>query len=104
MYAIRPRYRLDFRREESVPAAGFRGGGMDDDERELLRHLFVAATEFVESAHDAATKGQSARHSAEDYADAARRLHAAARDIAALAEAAAIIATRSAPETPSIPE
>ena len=69
---------------------------MDDDERELLRRLFVVATEFVESAHDASTEGQSGRQSAADYADAARKLHAAARDIAALAEAATVIATHSA--------
>ncbi len=50
---------------------------MDKDYRELLRRLFVAAVEITETAHEAA---------------AARRLRAAARDIAALAEAAAVIA------------
>ena len=68
---------------------------MDDDKSELLRRLFVVATEFVDSAHDAAAKGQSARITANDYSDAARALQAVARDIAALAEAAAVIATRS---------
>ena len=76
---------------------------MDDDHRELLRRLFVVTTEFVESAHDAAAKGQSARLTANDYGDAARKLHAAARDIAALAEAAAIIAGRSATSPDSAP-
>ena len=69
---------------------------MDSDKSELLRRLFVVATEFVESAHDAAATGQSARLSAQDYTDAARELSAAAHDIAALAEAAAIIAAHSA--------
>ena len=69
---------------------------MDDDKSELLRRLFVVATEFVESAHDAATKGQSGRQSTKDYADAACQLQAADRNIAALAEAAAIIAEHSA--------
>ena len=69
---------------------------MDDDHRALLQRLFVVATEIVESAHDAAAKGQSARLTANDFADAARALKAAACDIAALAEAAAVIATHSA--------
>ena len=75
---------------------------MDDDHRELLQQLFVVATEFVESAHDAAAKVQSARLTAQGYADAARELHAAARVIASLAEAAAIIAENSAtsPDSP----
>ncbi len=76
---------------------------MDDDHREILQRLFVEATEFVESAHDAGTKGQSTRLTAQDYADAARALQAVARDIAALAEAAAIIAARSATSPDSAP-
>ena len=65
---------------------------MDDDHRELLRRLFVVATEMVETAHDAAIAGQSGETAGRDYAAAARRLQAAARDIAALAEAAMIVA------------
>ena len=76
---------------------------MDDDKRELLQGLFVVATEFVESAHDAATKGQSARLTANDYADAARKLHAVARDVAVLAEAATVIAEHSATSPDSSP-
>ena len=76
---------------------------MDDDKSELLRRLFVVATEFVESAHDTATKGQSARLTVQDYSDAAQKLRAAARDIAALAEAAAIIAAHSAISPDSTP-
>ncbi len=76
---------------------------MDEDKKELLRRLFVVATELVESAHDAAAKGQSGRLTANDYADAARALQAAARDIAALAEAAATIAEHSAVSPDSAP-
>ena len=75
---------------------------MGDDKWELLWHLFAIVTEFVESAHDAAAKVQSARLTAQGYADAARDLHAAARVIASLAEAAEIIAENSAtsPDSP----
>ena len=69
---------------------------MDDDDRELLRHLFAVATEFAESAHDIAANGQSGHLDAQNYADLARQLQTAARNITTLAEAAAIIATRSA--------
>ena len=65
---------------------------MDEDHRELLRRLFAAATELSETAHEAATAGQSKALTAGDYATAARRLRGVARDIAALAEAATVIA------------
>ncbi len=65
---------------------------MDGDRRELLRRLFAAATELIESAHDAAIAGQSGTLAADDYAEAARRLRAAAGDAAVLADAALIIA------------
>ena len=65
---------------------------MDDDHRELVRHLFAVATELIETAHDAAVAGQSGKIAADDYTAAAHRLQAAARDIAALAEAAMIVA------------
>ncbi len=64
---------------------------MDEDDRELLRRLFVAATALIETAHEAAIAGQSGALATRDYADAGRRLLAAARDLAALAEAAAVI-------------
>ena len=70
---------------------------MDDDYRELVRRLFAAATEMIETAHDAAVAGQSGEIAAGDYTEAARRLQGAARDIATLAEAALIIA-RTSPE------
>ncbi len=68
---------------------------MDDDHRELVRRLFVAMAEMTETAHEAAIAGQSEALSAGDYAKAARQLEAAARGLAALAEAATVIAGRS---------
>ncbi len=65
---------------------------MDDDHRELVRRLFAAATARIETAHDAAVAGQSGEIAAGDYVTAARRLQEAAQDIAALAEAARVIA------------
>ena len=65
---------------------------MDDDHRELVRRLFAAATARIEAAHDAAVTGQSGEIACGDYAAAACRLQAAARDIAALAEAVRVIA------------
>ena len=59
--------------------------------RELLRRLFAAATELIETAHNASVAGQSGEIGADDYAAVARRLQAAAQDIAALAEAARVI-------------
>ncbi len=68
------------------------GSEMDDDHRELVRRLFVAATALIETAHDAAVAGQSGEIAGRQYAAAARRLQAAARDLAALADAAMVIA------------
>ena len=65
---------------------------MDEDDRELLRRLFVAATALSETAQEAAIAGQPGALATWDYADAARRLLAAARGLAALAEAVAVIA------------
>jgi len=65
---------------------------MEDDDRELVRRLFAAATARIEAAHDAAVTGQSGEIAAGDYAASARRLQAAAQDITALAEAARVIA------------
>ena len=65
---------------------------MDDDHRELVRRLFAAATALIETAHEAAAAGQSGEIAAGDYAAAARTLQATARDAAALAEAAMIVA------------
>ncbi len=65
---------------------------MDDDNRELVRRLFAAATVLIETAHEAAIAGQLEALTAGDFAATARRLQGAARDIAALAEAAKVIA------------
>ncbi len=65
---------------------------MDENRRELLRHLFAAATDMTETAHEAAIAGQSEALTAEAYAGAARRLQGAARDIAAPAEATTVVA------------
>ncbi len=79
---------------------------MDDDDRELVRRLFVAAATRIEAAHEAAIAGQSAALTAGDYAAAAGRLQAAARGLAALAEAASVIAdplqdgARTNPQSP----
>ena len=64
---------------------------MDEDHRELVRRLFAAATEMTETAHESTIAGQSKALTAGDYANAAHRLQGAARDIAALAEAVAVI-------------
>ena len=65
---------------------------MHEDHRELLRRLFVAVAEMTETAHEAAIAGQSEALTARTYAEKARRLEAAARSLAALTEAAAVIA------------
>ncbi len=57
-----------------------------------MRRLFAAMAEMTETAHEAAIAGQSEALTVGDYAEAARRLRGAARGIAALAEAAAVIA------------
>ncbi len=77
---------------------------MDEDHRELLRRLFAAATELTETAHEAAITGQSEALTAGDYATAARRLRGVARDIAALAEAATVIAGPSDGDSSGSPE
>ncbi len=65
---------------------------MDDDHRELVRRLLAAATAVIETAHEAAISGQSEALTAGDYAAAARWLQGTARGLAALAEAAKVIA------------
>ncbi len=77
---------------------------MDEDHRELVRRLFAAATELTETAHEAATAGQSEALTAKAYAEAARRLQGAARDIAALAEAATVIAGPSDGDSSGCPD
>ncbi len=64
---------------------------MDDDYRELASHLFATATAMLEDATEGAVEGQSPRLDPTQLADHGRRLQAAARDIAIIAEAAMIV-------------
>ncbi len=77
---------------------------MDEGHLEPVRHLFAAATDMIETAHEAAIAGQSEALTARDYAEAARRLRGAARGIAALAEAAAVIAGPSDGDSSGTPD
>lgn len=65
---------------------------MDEDDRELLRRLFAAATAMLEDAIEAAVAGQSAKLGPRQRVDRARQLHAAAGDITVIAQAAMIVA------------
>ena len=65
---------------------------MDDDRRELANRLFAAVTAMLEDAIEVAVAGQSPRLNPARLADIGRRLQAAARNIAIIAEAATIAA------------
>ncbi len=65
---------------------------MGDDYRELANRLFATATEMLEDVIEVAVAGQSPRLNPSHLCDNGRRLQAAARDIAAIAEAAMIVA------------
>lgn len=67
---------------------------MDEDQRALIRRLFVLATEVVEAAHAQAIRGQSQKMGAGDYAACGRRLQAAAHDLQVIAEAAMVAVRR----------
>ena len=66
---------------------------MDDDQRDLANHLFATATAMLEDAVEVAVAGQSAKLDATQLADHGRRLQAAARDIAGVADAAVIVSS-----------
>ncbi len=66
---------------------------MDDDYRDLAQRLFAAATAMLEDAIEAAVAGPSAKLGPRQLVDRARQLHAAARDITVIAEAAMIVAS-----------
>ncbi len=74
---------------------------MNDEDLELANRLFAAATAMLEDAIGVAVKGQSPRLDPAQLADHGRRLRAAARDIAVLAEAA-MIAANPGGDGPSI--
>jgi len=80
------------RRRQASLARELSGVAMDnDDDRELVRRLFVKAVELIETAHETAVAGQTAGLSMDDYAVAARQLGALVGGIAALSEAALVI-------------
>ena len=77
---------------------------MDADHRELANRLFATATAMLEDAVVLATAGQSHQNDASELIDLGQRLQAAARDVAAIAEAAAIVAKRGAETGRNRPE
>ena len=69
---------------------------MDEDDKDLVHWLMARATAMLEDAIEAAAAGQSPRLDPAQTADHCRRLQAAARDIATIAEAATIVANLNA--------
>ncbi len=65
---------------------------MDDDYRELANRLFATATAMLEDVIEVAVAGQSPRLTPSRLADHGRRLQAAAREIAIIAETSVIVA------------
>lgn len=58
---------------------------IDEDRRELIRSLFVVATELIEQAHEIATNGQSAAMTVDEYHTCADKLCSITSDTEALA-------------------
>ena len=81
-------------KEASLPDIT-RGRIIDDDDRDLAKHLFAAATAMLEDATEVAIAGQSRRTTPSGLAENARLLRASALEIATLAEAAESIVKRS---------
>ena len=77
---------------------------MDDDQRELANRLFAVATATLEDAIAVAVAGQSAKLGPRQLADRARQLHAAARDITVISEAAMIVANSGINQHPNQPK
>ena len=77
---------------------------MDDDQRELANRLFAVATATLEDAIAVAVAGQSAKLGPRQLADRARQLHAAARDITVISEAAMIVANSGINQHPNRPK
>jgi RNA polymerase sigma-70 factor (ECF subfamily) len=75
-------------RRASVPR---RRGIMGDEEHELVRRLFAAATAILEDAHEVAISGQAEGLEARTVRLAARQLRQGARDVETLATAAIIL-------------
>ncbi len=74
---------------------------MDDDDRELANRLFATATAMLEDAIGVAVKGQSPRLDSTQLVDHGRRLQAAVREIASIAEAATIVVSQDNNRPPS---
>ena len=68
-------------------------GAMDAGDRELFRHLMAKATAMLENAAGLAAEGQSPLLSQDQMIEVARRLQAAAQNVAALADAATTVAS-----------
>ena len=64
---------------------------MDAYRRDLVNRLFVEATALLEDATEAASAGQSPDLTAADCMKLALRIHRAAKEISALAEASLIV-------------
>lgn len=67
---------------------------MDAGDRELFCHLMAKATSMLEDAATLAAEGQSSRTSQGRMIEHASRLKAAVQDVAALAGASSVIASR----------
>lgn len=67
---------------------------MDADKQELVRRLFVIATEILEDSHPDASDGQAANLKPGAYAAKARRLAAASQDLASVAATILSLTTR----------
>ncbi len=76
-------------------------GRTDDDHREFANRLFATATAMHEDAIGVAVAGQSPRLDPAQLADPGRRLQAAVREVAAIAEAATIIASQGNSRPPA---
>ncbi len=70
------------------------GPDTEDGDRELVNRLFALATSMLEDTSVVAAAGQSPRLNPTQLADRARELQDAARDIAIIAKAAAIVSNR----------
>ena len=64
---------------------------MDDDDQELVRHLFAALSARAEQVHDLAVAGQAGSLSVKEQGDLASRLEVAVADVADLARALAVV-------------
>ncbi|MGE0665749.1 MAG: hypothetical protein AB7O49_04235 [Sphingomonadales bacterium] len=64
---------------------------MDKYRKDVVRRLFVAATELLEDNHIVAVDGQNQRASLDDFRQGARQLQVAAGQLATLAGAVIVL-------------